>query len=128
MVEHEPLNPSSSTNLRPIRTNASGRSVRSKSSRPQLGRIYTGHFPDDQSVYHSHEEHEGEELTEVDSDLSEDVAEENNDETALEKGTDIEGEERPGEKDLERGNKTLEKKKSTRSTKDLNLVSGAMEK
>ena len=127
MVEHEPINPGTFESLRRIRTVSSGRSLRSRSSRPDLARIPTAQHLDDQSVYHSShgEDHEDDESTEEESDLSEKVTEEDNNETASEQGTKVDGTVRAGVKDLESGGRVLKREKSTRSTKDPNLVGNA---
>ena len=101
------------------------RSQTNPSSRPDLSRVYSAQHLDDVSVYHGpdHESQYRDEEDECgDSDVSEKLREED-DEKALSRGKEQLPEVQmgvPDTRDLE-ANK-LEKKQSTRSTKDPNLV------
>ena len=92
-------------------------------SRPnELTRIHTGQHPDDHSYYHNEADHES---TSDETDEWEEVRHED-DERNLEDGIEVDREVRAGianERDLEKNDKVLERKKSSRSAKDPNLVS-----
>lgn len=119
------------------------RSRPSRSTAPQLHRIFSGHYLDDHSTYydHHHDERDDEEAiddsestsaqdTSESSDDSDGTVEEAQREKEREKAGREEEEEEvpevregiPDERDVEAGRLPLEKKKSTRSIKDPNLV------
>ena len=120
--------------LEPIRTAASAssrrggpgssRSRESFTSRPQLQHVVSGRHLDDHTLYHSNDEVSGNGeagQVEDESDYSEQFAKDEN-EKAEEDGTQETSEVRGGiltERDLEA---PLEKKQSTKSAKDRNLV------
>ena len=119
MVELAPIRPSASAPSRPIRAN-SAHSNGSRSTKPGLTRVHTAQHLDDTSVYHHYNESESDD----DGGTSEDLQPED-DEEARKEGLAVQSEERmgvSGERDLEAGDTTLEKKKSSRSIKDPNLV------
>lgn len=121
----------------PIRTAASGRSrpsraqsFRSQSSRPSsnLHRILSGQHLDDASVYHHDHDHESdnEEENTYSTDSLEEVTEKEDNAKAREAGAEEVPEVRQGIpdcRDLEAGRPKLEKKQTSRSIKDPNLVS-----
>ena len=92
-------------------------------ARAPLERVYTAQHLDDQSIYHpDHIDSFEDDTTEADNS---EILSEEEDEEAREKGIEEETEVRMGvmnEKDVEKGDTALEKKKSTRSTRDPNLV------
>lgn len=118
--------------LEEIKTNTDARKIRSRSQpapseattrQPLLSRVFSAQHIDDHSNYHSYGEHHDQQLqptTSDDSDFAEDVESEKDRETGN-------GELRDrvvNERDVEA---PLEKTKSSRSTKDPNLVSNSYE-
>lgn len=118
--------------LEEIKSNTSTRKTRSRSQpapseasarQPRLSRVFSAQHIDDYSHYHSYGEHQDQQLqptTSDDSDFAEDV--------------EIEKDREPGDGELrdrvvnERDVEApLEKTKSSRSTKDPNLVSDSYE-
>ena len=119
MVELTPIRPSASAPPRPNRAN-SAHSNRSRSTKPALARVHTAQHLDDTSIYHQHNEADPHD----DDDTSEQLQSED-DEEARKEGLAVQSEVRmgvPDEKDLEAGSPLFEKKKSSRSVKDPNLV------
>ena len=125
--------------LVPIRTTGSGRSrpsraqsFRSQSSRPtgNLHHILSGQHLDDVSVYHHDHDHESdddeEEENTYSSESSQEVIEKQDNAEARGAGAEDVPEARqgiPDSRDLEAGRPKLEKKQTSRSFKDPNLVS-----
>lgn len=108
------------------RTTASNRSrTRSRPSSPHLHRFFSSQHIDDQSVYHGHQDiHSDDDSTYEGSDLSQHTTEKDDLEARAE-GEGKVGEVRdgvPAERDVEAGRPPLEKKRTTRSIKDPNLV------
>ena len=99
---------------------------KSRPSSPHLHRFFSAQHLDDQSVYHAGHDIESEdESSSSRYDLSEQVTEKD-DEEAREHDQDEVGEERmgvPNARDVEAGRAPLEKRATTRSIKDPNLVS-----
>ena len=100
---------------------------KSRPSSPHLHRFFSAQYLDDQSVYHAEHDIESEdETSSTGYDLSEQVTEKDDDE-AREHGQDQVEEERmgvPNERDLEAARAPpLEKRQTSRSVKDPNLVS-----
>ena len=116
------IRPSPSVLPRTNRANSTN-SEANRPARTPLGRVYTAQHLDDQSIYHpDHIDSFEDDVTEADNS---EILSEEDDEEAREKGLEEETEMRMGvmnEKDVEKGDTALEKKKSTRSTKDPNLV------
>lgn len=120
------------TDLRRSRSNTSGGSRtrrpqlgRPRPSSPHLHRFFSAQHLDDQSVYHAdHDIYSEDESSSTGYDLSEQVTEKDDEETR-EHGRDEIDEERMGvrnTRDLEAGRPPLEKRPTTRSVKDPNLV------
>lgn len=113
--------------LRPSRSRATSRArtqSRSRSRRrPSLDRVFSARHIDDQSVYHAESEHDA---------RSEDVTDDSDDDEGVlgreKTETDTEEEARENrdgiqnEKDVETPRPKLEKKQTTRSVKDPNIV------
>lgn len=98
---------------------------KSRPSSPHLHRFFSAQHLDDQSVYHAEHDIQSEDESSSTGDLSEQVTEKD-DEEAREHGQDEVGEERmgvPNTRDLEAGRPPLEKRPTSRSVKDPNLVS-----
>ena len=124
MSELEPIKTAASANSRRCGPRST-RSQNSSASRPQLQHVVSGRHLDDHSLYHPHDdvsvEEEGE-WVEDESDYSEQVAKDEN-EKAEEDGIEETSEVRGGiltERDLEPP--PLERKQTSRSVKDPNLV------
>lgn len=140
MPELEPIRTTASAHARPNRAQSFGsqsnrsrtESYRSQTRRPNanLHRILSGQHLDDVSVYHHDHNHESDEDTDEppssSTDLSEEVTEKEDHVDARAAGTEEVPEVRqgiPGSRDLEAGRPKLEKKQTSRSIKDPNLVS-----
>ena len=125
MVELEPIRPSASAPSRANRVKSTT-SDGNRSTRVPLDRVDTLQHLDDQSLYYSdhahHEDSFDDDVTEADNS---EILSEEDDEEAREKGIEEETEVRMGvanERDIEKGDIALEKKKSSKSIRDPNLV------
>ena len=123
MVELEPIHPSASA---PPRTTNRTDSTMASSNRPvrqPLDRVYTAQHLDDHSLYHlDHTDSFEDDVTEADNS---EILSEEEDEEAREKGIEEGMDVRMGvvnEKDLEKGDRALEKKKSSKSIRDPDIV------
>ncbi|KAI9875243.1 MAG: hypothetical protein M1830_008712 [Pleopsidium flavum] len=98
---------------------------KSRPSSPHLQRFFSAQHLDDQSLYHAdHDIRDEDETSSTGSDLSQQVTEKDDEETR-EQGRDEVDEERMGvvnERDMEAARTPLEKRQTTRSVKDPNLV------
>lgn len=98
----------------------------SRPSSPHLHRFFSAQHLDDQSLYHvDHDIQHEDDSSSTESDLSQQVTEKD-DEDTRKQGRDEIDEERMGvvnERDLEAVMPSLEKRQTTRSVKDPNLVS-----
>lgn len=122
--------PSRAPSLRSLSSRSRAQSFRSQSTRPNgnLHRIFSGQHLDDVSVYHHDYDHErdNDDQHTPSNDSSEETMEKQDDAEAREAGMEEVPEVRQGVKDsrdLEVGRPTLEKKHTSRSIKDPNLVS-----
>lgn len=140
MPDLEPIRTTASAHARPNRAQSFGsqssrsrtQSFRSQTRRPNanLHRILSGQHLDDVSVYHYDHNHESDddedEHTSSSTDLSEEVTEKEDNVEARAAGTEEVPEVRqgiPGSRDIEAGRPKLEKRRTSRSIKDPNLVS-----
>jgi hypothetical protein len=128
-------------NMEAARRTNSRRSSRSRLENPPLHRLLSSHHPDDHSVYH-HEDGDGVHVRDDTSSLHKTEtqrreAESSSDDDSTEEKVNQDNAENteettyeeirggiPYEHDVEAGKPELEKKKSSRSIKDPNLVSG----